>query len=232
MALFERTNTIATQLDDPYWIAISSNNIANVQLELEQFEEAADTLREVVAMCGRIGIAGTQGDALRGLSHAHRGRGRPDEAQVAVHQALDIAREHENSAWEAHWLLELSRVQMDLDEPGEALVSCQRAAALQRQLGDRLREACAFDATGAAYQVIGRHDEAVDFHRLAITVFREHKDQWRLALALEQLGAALSAREAFGEATAHRQEALQIARTFNDPQARRLQIRLTTKLGR
>lgn len=62
--------------------------------------------------------------------------------------------------------------------PGEALVSCQRSAVIQRRIGDRNREAAAHDGTGEAYRELGRLDEAAKFYRMAIVLYRELRDRW------------------------------------------------------
>jgi tetratricopeptide (TPR) repeat protein len=230
LSFFQRTNEIAIQLDNQFWLALSTNNIANVRLELEEFSTAVDMLTVALVMCRRLGIPGTEGDALRGLSQAYRGLGWPAEAEQMIDEALRIAREHENSAWEAFWLTELGRVQVDLGDPGNALESFRRAAASQRQLGDRTREADAYDATGEAYQAMGRHDEAVNFHRLAVATFRELDEQWRLALALHHVANALHGQGEGSEARRLWSEALHILTEFTDPRALRIQSEIQARL--
>ena len=185
LRMFERTRRLATESDDEYWIAVSTNNTANVLLGLESFEEAAELLRDAVHRYTRLGSPGGRGDALRGLSHAHRGLGRPDDALRFVEAALVTAHEHENRAWEAFWSLELGRVQVDLGHPSEALESFHRSAAMQRRLADHAREAEAIDAAGTAYRALDRADDAARFHRMAANSFRELDDPWWLATVLD-----------------------------------------------
>jgi tetratricopeptide (TPR) repeat protein len=211
LSFFQRANEIAIQLDN-------------------QFSTAVDMLTVALVMCRRLGIPGTEGDALRGLSQAYRGLGWPAEAEQMIDEALRIAREHENSAWEAFWLTELGRVQVDLGDPGNALESFRRAAASQRQLGDRTREADAYDATGEAYQAMGRHDEAVNFHRLAVATFRKLDEQWRLALALHHAANALHGQGEGSEARRLWSEALHILTEFTDPRALRIQSEIQARL--
>jgi tetratricopeptide (TPR) repeat protein len=222
---FERTSAVAEELDSDFWRAITANNTASVLLELDQFPEAAALLRSALPTHRRLIMRGSEGDALRSLSHAHRGLGVPDEAREFIDEALTIARDHENIAWEAHWLVESGHVLLDLDEPEEALVAYQRAAVLHRRLGDRGREAAALDGAGLAYQRLDRPDEAADFHRLAVAAFRAIGDQWQLAVALTHLGVALG-----GDQDADR-EALNLLAPFSDPRAVRLQEAIRARLS-
>jgi tetratricopeptide (TPR) repeat protein len=195
-------------------------------VELERFDEAEALLSTALPTFRRLGIRGDEGDALRGLSRASRGRGRHAAAREFIEQALAIARERDNSAWEAHWLYEYGNVLLDLDEPDEALVAYQRAAVLHRRLGDRTREACAVDGTGVAYSRLDRGDEAAEFHRLAVTVFRELGDRWHLALALANLGDAVP-----GSNTEPYREALDLLAVYQDPASVRRQEEIRGRLG-
>lgn len=221
LELFRRTGEIATELNDDYWLAISANNTANALIYLDRPAEAVPLLTEALAGYRRLGIAGSEGDALRGLSHAHRLLGDPARARGFIESALTIARDRRNPAWEAFWSLEAGRVLVALGAPDEALALYQRAASLQRQLNDRVREATALDATGEAYQALGRPEDAAEFHRYAVDVFRRFDEKWRLAVALHHLAAALLAGEGPQVAMAHLDEAAALFDTYDDPAARR-----------
>lgn len=224
LAHFERTRVLAEELDSDYWRALSANNTANALLELERFTEAEELLRTALRILERLGTRGDEGDALRGLSRARRELGAPHEAQELVDRALAIAREHENIAWEAQWLIELGHVLVALDELPEALTACQRAAVLHRRLADRSREATALDCAGTVYRLMARPDEAADFHRLAADTFRETGERWRLALALTNLGAASGDQESL-------REALDLLAEYPDPRSARLQQDIRDRLG-
>jgi len=224
LSYLRRANTIAGEIGDDYWIGVSLNNIANVHLELEQFHEAEQLLRQALVIYRRLDIP--EGDVLRGLSRAYRGLGEPEEASSLIQQALRIARLKENHAWEAFWLVEYGRVLLDLDQTPNALTSFQRAAQLQRRLGDRLREADALDATGETYQRMGRHQEAADFHRMSVATFGELGDNWRHAVALDHLATAVYATDGLVEAEPHWRKALTIFETYSDPLSMRIRSRI------
>jgi hypothetical protein len=118
--------------------------------------------------------------------------------------------------------IDLGHALVALDELPEALTACQRAAVLHRRLGDRSREATALDGAGIVCRLMSRPEEAVDFHRLAAATFRETGEQWRLALALTNLGAALRGPEA---------EALDLLAEFTDPRWTRLQQEIRDRLS-
>ncbi|MEQ0560789.1 tetratricopeptide repeat protein [Amycolatopsis sp. NEAU-NG30] len=228
---FERVAVLAGELGDEYWLALAANNAANVDLELESFEQAQRLLTDALARFRRLGLRGNEGDTLRGLSRLSRDLRRPAAAYEHIRAAVAIARAEENPAREAFWLLEEGRVLIDLGRPADALETFQRAAAVQRQLGDRSREAEAWDATGTAYQALGRAEESVKFFRRAVSVLRELDETWLLACALDHLATALATAGSSGEAEEGRREALTLFARFPDPRARRHHARLSAVLG-
>ena len=175
-----------------------------------------------------MSIAGGEGDPLRGLSHAHRLFGDAARAREFIQDALTIARDHRNPAWEAFWSLEEGRVLVALGTPAEALAPYQRAASLQRQLDDRVREAAALDATGEAYQALGRHEDAAEFHRYAVDIFQRFDERWPLAVALHNLAAALLTTGESQAAATHLDEAATLLTAYDDPAARRLYTEVET----
>jgi tetratricopeptide (TPR) repeat protein len=227
LSRFESAAGLADEIDSAYWRATATNNTANVYLELERFDEADDLLGHALADYEQLRLPGHRGDVLRGLSHADRGRDRFQTAQEHIGEALDIARQHNNLAWEAFWLVESGQVLAGLGDLPDALTAFQRASMLHRRLGDRSREATAMDGAGTVYRLMDRADEAADFHRLAVSVFRDTGEQWRLATALDHLALSVAA----AEAEEHWLEAHRLLAPFSDPHAVRLRHEIENRLG-
>jgi tetratricopeptide (TPR) repeat protein len=223
---FDETARLADELDSPYWRGVAMNNLANVHLELENFDEARELLEHALDIQRQRGRIAYSGDTRRGLSHAYRGLGHPDVAHDHIEQALELARDHANVAWEAFWLVEYGHVRIALDDLPGALTAFQRAAVLHRRLGDRSREARAHDGTGTVYRLMGRPDDAADFHRLAVAVFRDTGEPWPLALALDHLAQAVPE-----ESEQHWRESADLLAAFPDPRATRLRHEISARLG-
>ncbi|MER6665976.1 tetratricopeptide repeat protein [Amycolatopsis japonica] len=231
ISFFETTREIADEVGDNYWLAISLNNEANALLELDLFDDAITRLRRALEIYEHLDLKGYTGDAMRGLSHAYRALGRPQESLELIEEALRISSDFENFAWEGYWRIELGRVQFALGNFGDALIAYQRAATLQRRLGDREREAAAFDATGELYQKLARPKEAADFHRLAVAAFRDLDNRWQLAVALDNLAGTLNDIGEPNKAEAYWKEALKNLSGFTDPRSLGLQARIRSNLS-
>jgi tetratricopeptide (TPR) repeat protein len=99
-----------------------------------------------------------------------------------------------------------------LGQLADALTSYQRSATLHRRLGNRSREALAWQGAGEVHQRLARSEEAADFHRRAVAVHRELGDSWNEAIALVGLATALRSEP-------HWAEALRLLAEYDDSRA-------------
>ncbi|MER7184908.1 tetratricopeptide repeat protein [Streptomyces hyaluromycini] len=225
---FREGREIFRSLNDRRWEALVLTNLGIARYDGLDLDTAVLDLIEAVRLCREAEDRAYEGNALFYLAMTQRELAKTDAASSTIRKALAIAETDRLTAWGAFWLLELARIQCALGEPGEALVSCQQSAVIQRQIGDRNREAAAHDGTGEAYRNLGRLLDAAKFHRMAIAIYREVQDRWALAGALVNLALVLSgedgegARDAEDEARTHATEAVTILAEFDDPRALRL----------
>lgn len=230
-SFFDQSREIFQDLGERRWEALMQSNLAETLCELQQPRAAADILRETLAVFRDIGDRFGEGNALFLTSWAYRGLGDLDGARAAIDQALVIAEEDENQVWQAHWLVELGHVQRTAGQPADALISYQRAASIQRQLGDRSREAFAIEGTGQAYEQLGRIAEATDFCRVAADTHRELGDRWSQARNLHHLAYVLAQQDRPAEARTSREQALPLLADFDDPEAQALSRRIAQALS-
>lgn len=223
---FQAGRGIFQSLNDRRWEALVLTNLGMTRYEGLNLDAAAVDLTEAVRLCREAEDRAYEGNALFYLAMTQRELAETDVASSTIREALAIADTDRLTAWGAFWLLELARIQCACGEPGEALVSCQQSAIIQRQIGDRNREAAAHDGTGEAYRHLGRLLDAATFHRMAIAIYRETQDRWALAGALVNLALVLSGEDADGEARTHAAEAATILAEFDDPRALRLREKI------
>ena len=228
---FESGARIFADLGERTWAALLRGNLAESLCESGDFETAAGILDEVLRTIREQGDAFYEGNTLFLLAWAHRGMGHLEQARTAIDTALRIAADQGNDMARAHWLTELARIQLARRDTGEALTSSQQAAAIQRRLGDRSREAAAIDLTGQAYQQLDRHADAAKFHRHAANVHRDLNNRWHLAITLDHLSTALEHPDEPAEAERCRREAITQLDQFTDPLALALRERLRQGLG-
>ncbi|MEV8441900.1 hypothetical protein AB0425_31350 [Actinosynnema sp. NPDC051121] len=132
---------------------------------------------------------------------------------------------------EAYWLVGDGRVLADLGALPETLESYQRAAALQRRIGDRVREAEALDGADELYRGLGRPGDAANFHRMAVSVLQALNEPWLLAVAPDNLALALADIGAREETERQWSRALELLAAFPDPRSIRLRSSIGARLG-
>ncbi|WP_093170414.1 ATP-binding protein [Sinosporangium album] len=228
---FEQSVAIFRDLGEARREALVSGNLGQVYAELGEYAKAETLLDMALEAHRSYGDAGSEGNVLRVLSMTLRESGRASGALPLVEAAVAIAQSHGNRMWEGYWLIELGDVQQSLERFSDALVSYQHAAVIQRTIGDRTREARAWNGAGQAYRHLERFSDAADFHRRAASVHRELGNRWFLAVALDDLAAALAADGALEEARRHWREALDAYAEFDDPRSTTRQEALSTLLS-
>lgn len=219
----------ARDLGDAYWLATILFSLGYTYLQLTRFDEADALLTEALAILRGLGDSLYESMLLTFHSYLARARGDATAAVVMAGEAVDMSRDLDNNLWEATCLLYLGKAQLAADNPGGALESYQRSEVLSRQENDISRGAWALDGVGVAYSRLGRPDDAAEFHRLAIAVFRQLGDRWKLAKSLDRLADALPDDQE--EAQRSRREAIEILADFPDPKSRAIRARLLATTG-
>ncbi|WP_433225810.1 ATP-binding protein [Actinomadura formosensis] len=225
--MFERGMRVYRALDDPHWEAVLAANLGEARAELGDLDGAETMVRHALALFRERAERGGEGNALRLLAMIRRSRSDVPGALDAAGRAVAIARDHANPAWEGYWLLELARAQREAGDAGAALAGCRRSVELHRQVGDRVREALAWDGYGEAGREPFRLEEAEHAHRRAVDILRGYGDnRWPLALALNNLATVLTELDRRPEALDPWADALHHLTGFTDPAAVRLRARI------
>ncbi|RAO30094.1 Regulatory protein AfsR [Micromonospora noduli] len=227
---FGESLDIVTRRHDQRWRALLLTNLAETRYELGDLADAVTLLDQALAVQRDIDDRGQEGNSLFFLSMTLRELGRTDDALAAIGRAVAIA-ELGSPVWLAHWLVEYARVQRAVGRPAEALEATHRAATIQRQLGDRSREAMALDGAGEAYRELGQPDQAIAFHLRVAAVHRQLRDDWQLVLTLDHLATALIDVGRVEEAHRWWREAVALLSSFPDPRAERLRRSIESVLG-
>ncbi|WP_233221307.1 ATP-binding protein [Streptomyces carminius] len=188
-------------------------------------DRAAADLDGVLPAHRAAGEKALLGNALRVRSLIRLESGSPRQALDDAAEAVELALELRDHTLEGYWLIALGDAQRALGRYGDALASYHRSALLHRRLGDRSREALAWQGAGETYLLMRRPAEAADFHRRAAAVHAELGDDWHHALALDARARAL-ADEDPALARALRQRAVRLLAPYGDDRAARVRRRL------
>lgn len=218
-SVFQEALGIYAELDDETWVPVIRENLAEVLIGLGHSQLAETLILDALTDLRRRGDIGSQGNALRLLSMARRDQGDLDHARAAADEAVTLAIQQRHPGREGYWLLELGTVQCLSGELAAAQESIDRAADLLRSVGQKIREAQAWDLQGTVPYQMGNLNDAIESHRNAAEVFRSLAARWPLAIALHNLAIALNASGDRAAAHVTVVEATSLLTEFNDPAA-------------
>ncbi|HET6707744.1 tetratricopeptide repeat protein, partial [Amycolatopsis sp.] len=229
--LFNECLAIARELDDDLWQAVARGNLGVTAYQLLDNTTAIEFALRNLEYHETVGNLLGQGDSLHALARSYRELGHTSKALDAIKKAIEIARKNQNSTWEAYWLIEYGHIERATGRVFDSLTSYQRATVLHRQHGDLSREAQALDGAGLAYRNLERPKDSADFHRLAVSIYRETRDLWLLGVSLSNLAAAVELLGDAEKARQFREESLISIATFDDPRAQALRRQVRDELG-
>ncbi|MEV1005752.1 tetratricopeptide repeat protein [Streptomyces sp. NPDC049881] len=227
---FDGAALLFERLGAPQRAAVALVNRAAAHHAAGRVERAAEDLARVLPGFRADGRRALLGDALRVAASIHLDRGEAEDAFRCAAEAVDLALELRDDTLEGYWLLGLGAAQRALGRHADALASYQRSTVLHRRLGDRSREAMAWQGAGEAYAASGDARTAARFCRMAAEAHGGLGDGWHEALALAAWANALDGDDA-GQAAVLRRRARACLAEFTDERAALLRARLRSRTG-
>ncbi|MFI6081794.1 ATP-binding protein [Streptomyces sp. NPDC051217] len=219
------------ELGQEHWQSVSVANLALVQYQAGRLMGAFDGAQRALSAHRRHRNTRSEGNALWLLSSIHLDRGEPEESRRDAQEALKIALDLRSHVLEGNWLLALGDAELALGHYGDALTAYHRSATLHRRLGDRSREARAWQGAGEAYCHLDRTEEAAGFYRRALAAHRELDDAWNEAVTLDGLARVIKDQD---QEAAHGlwDDCARLLARYDDPRACEMRESVERRLGR
>ncbi|MFJ2440632.1 AfsR/SARP family transcriptional regulator [Streptomyces sp. NPDC087658] len=202
--------------------------LANVHLVAGRYHEADDEARQAALLARAAGDPAPipWADNDRGIAAIYQGRYK--EAETYLLRAIEASRADGNRPREASALCNLSRLQIFLGRPTEAIAFAQQGLHIYDRIGLPLRLANARYALGVALTHAGRYEEALEQLEEAFTNFGKNRQRlWEGTALFRMAEAHLSARRP-ARAARHAEQALASGCIGGD----RIRAGVLTVLGR
>ncbi|HIK09056.1 MAG TPA: tetratricopeptide repeat protein [Oscillatoriaceae cyanobacterium M33_DOE_052] len=154
------------------------------------------------------------------IGYSLRASGQSQKAIFFHEQAVEIARQEQDTRCEIANLNHLSRTYVALQNYAEAIAASQRALILSRQTGDRTGEACALSNFGYSQVFQARHEEiieaevyeeAVNYLQQGLVLAEKLGDTQSQALAATSLGIACVILERLSESITYLNKGVETA---------------------
>lgn len=200
------------ELNEPTWIIAALNLMAGAHIDLGQFQLAANTYEQVLALYreqrNRVGESRTLGS----LGIAYRNLDRYEKAIEFYEQTLVISRELQDQGGLARTFYNMGNVWRSLSRYEKSLECHEQALLLFRALKERAFEGLALNAISLAWRNLSRYEKQIESCEQALAIFREVKNRPYEAIALNSLGLAYYDLGRYEKAIEYNEQALAIFR--------------------
>ncbi|KAA8884400.1 tetratricopeptide repeat protein [Nocardia colli] len=188
--LHQRAVEAAGQLGNHLGRANALTNLAIVQWQSGryEYEQAADLLRQALALYRATGYPIGEGNTLITLGGLHRYTGDYRQSADLIQQALTLFQATGHRIGEADALARLGGLHRDTGDYRQSADLIQQALIVFRETGYRLGEAGALSMLGGVHREAGDYGEATDLLLRAAALFREIGNPSGEATALGNLG--------------------------------------------
>jgi DNA-binding SARP family transcriptional activator/tetratricopeptide (TPR) repeat protein len=197
--------------------ATALNHLAGVHWRQSRYQQAADPLRQALALSQETGDRAGQARALNNLGLMHRNQGRYQEAIGLLRQALAIFDETGDPTGTANTLNNLGVSEERQGRYDLAARHLGQALELFRQIGDRSGESAALSGLGTVGLRQGRYRQAAGHLYRALAMCGETGIRDAEAETLARIGDVCLRQGHPEEATRHLREALALYQELGSP---------------
>jgi tetratricopeptide (TPR) repeat protein len=198
-------------------MAVSLNEIAQVQLSLGKLDEALASFTEALRLRREIGDKKGIGDTLIDLGGFYQGRGQYDDALKLIKESLQIQREVGNQNYEALCLNNIGNVYLAKSQYEDALTYFDRALQLREKLKISSDIAETLHNLAETSSKTGQYEQALAYYLRAIELRRSAGDKRNVAIESHSMGTIFDYQGRYGAAVSAHEEAV---KTFRELQER------------
>lgn len=213
--------------------AHTHRGLGGAHARLGQHDDAYAHFTQALRLFAELGEHTSQGRTHLGIGWLLARQHRHSEALSHARRALDLYRATGNQTGQANALNAVGWYHAQLGDHEQTLVHCGQALRLLQGAGDSRGEAGTWDSLGYAHHHLGHHRQAITCCQHGVDMYRKIGDRYNEADALTHLGEAHHATGDHQAAQDVWRQALAILTELGDPDADRLQAKLTpTAVGR
>ena len=213
---YQQSLEIKQGLGDKRGMAVSFNQIAQVQDEIGKSAEALKNYQEALRLRREIGDKKGTGDSLIDLGAFYHDRGHYDEALKFFKESLQMQRELGDESNQALCLNNIGSCYTHKGEYEDALTYFQQALQLREKANVPDDIVLTVHNLAETSAKLGRYDQALTYYVRALDLNRTIGDQRGAALESYSMGTLFGYQGRYGAAFNANKEALDTFRTLKD----------------
>ena len=176
IAAYEPALAMASRSSEIEVAARGFMGIAVTHYDSGELDTAIGYYRRALELFKRISDIDFELNALQSIATVQLENAQLDDAKVSAQRAMARALEVGNAKWAGVAETILARIALKESRCADALRLAQHAAGILNASSDRIQEADALGATGAAFEALGRHAEADRAYRGSIDLYTKVDD--------------------------------------------------------
>ncbi|HZM84821.1 MAG TPA: tetratricopeptide repeat protein [Candidatus Limnocylindrales bacterium] len=223
--------TAAQRLANPTAQAYAHLQLATADMRLGHLDDAHTQLRHALDLYRQVGDQGdSAGQAYTHIAIAQvlEQQDLHSDAMHHAHQALELFRAVDHRRGQANALSNIGFYRTLLGDYQQALTTCQQALALLNELGDRTGQAATWDSIGYANHHLGHYTQAITCYEHAAGLFQDLGNRYFEATVLSHLGESHQATDNLHAARAAWQQAHNILKELDHPDAKQIEDKIAT----
>ena len=213
---YRESLAIKRQIVDKRGMAVSLDNIAQLQELSGNSGEALKSYQEALKLRREIGDKKGVGDTLIDLGGFYGDRGEHDQALRLDKEALLVERELGNERYQALCLNNIGSSYSYRGQYEDAITYFQQALQLREKLKDPGDIALTVHNLAETNTYMGQYNQALSYYVRALGLYRDANDKRGAAIESAAMGTLFAYQGRYGAAVNAKQEALQTFRELGD----------------
>jgi tetratricopeptide (TPR) repeat protein len=213
---YQESLAIKRRLGDKRGMAVSLNNIAQIQERLGNSESALKSYQEALQLRREIGDKKGVGDTLIDLGGFYQDRGEHDHALSLFKESLQIQRELGNESYQGLCLNNIGSSYSFKGQYDDAATYFQQALQLREKSKFPNEIAETVHNLAESNANMGQYDQALAYYLRALELYRGTGDKRGAAIESASMGTLFAYQGRYGAAVNAKQEALNTFRELGD----------------
>ncbi len=176
LASYEAALATASRSSELTLAARGYMGIAATHYDAGELDTAIAMYRRALELFRRVSDTDFELQALQSIAIVQFENGELEPAKASARRAMDRALEVGNARWAAVAEVTLARIALQEGRADDSLRKAKHAESVLRESGDRIQQADALGATGAAYEAMGLVAEADTAYRASLGLYTAVND--------------------------------------------------------
>lgn len=213
---FELAKAAATAQGDLKNLSNVVNNLGNLALSQEKFEEALAHYKQSYELKKKLHDLNGQTVALNNMGTIYLDQGKYSKAKPFYREALTLQQQTGNKTYEAGILQNLAIIALHQNQIDDAIEQYHQALEIMRDLGNKSEEAWILSELGTAHLREGHFTQGLGCFLAGLEIYKQLDDHKEIADLFGRLGSLYQEREDYSTALDYYQRSLAIRDSIED----------------